>query len=206
MKNKLIVTILFVILLLTACSEKTNEDLFYDAQKKIVSLDTYMCTAEITVQGNKSPQKYIAKQWFQAPDKYKIEIDEPEDLKGKVTIYNGKRAWICHPRIGQEWLMEDFLGSVEQKMFLGHFINNFLNTENVKLDKEIIDDKEYILLHTEIPGNHPYFNKERLWFDVKSYYPYRLQVLDKDNNVRVDVKYLNFSYNENIDNKIFTIK
>ena len=202
----LTVTILFIVLLLTGCSEKTDEELLYDAQKKIVSLNTYICTAEITVYGNKSPQKYTAKQWFAAPDKYRIEIENPENLKGKVTIYNGKRAWICHPRIGQEWLMEDFLASVEQKMFLGYFINNFVNTENVKLNKEIIDDKEYILLQTEIPGNHPYFNKERLWFDIKKYYPYRLQVLDVDDNVRIDVQYLNFRYNESIDNRIFTIE
>lgn len=200
------VTILFIVLLLTGCSEKTDEELFYDAQKKIVSLNTYTCTAEVTVYGNKSPQKYTAKQWFAAPDKYRIEIENPENLKGKVTVYNGKRAWICHPRIGQEWMMEDFLASVEQKMFLGYFINNFVNTENVKLNKEIIDDKEYISLQTEIPGNHPYFNKERLWFDIEKYYPYRLQVLDVDDNVRIDVQYLNFRYNENIDNRIFTIK
>jgi outer membrane lipoprotein-sorting protein len=198
--------IVIVALLLAGCSERTNEEVFYDAQKKIVNLDTYMCTAQITVYGNKSPQNYTAKHWFAAPDKYRIEVEAPENLKGKVTIYNGKRAWTCHPRIGQEWLMENFTASPEQKMFLGYFINNFVNTENVKLTKEVMDENEYILLQTEIPGNHPYFSKEKLWFDIEKYYPYRLQVLDVDENVRIDVKYKNFRYNEKVDNRIFTIE
>jgi outer membrane lipoprotein-sorting protein len=206
LNNKLFITIIFIILLFAGCSEKTDEELFYEAQKKIVSLDTYTCTANITVYGNKNPQKYTARHWFAAPDKYRIEIENPESLKGKTTIYNGKRAWICHPRIGQDWLMENFSSSREQKIFIGYFIHNFINTETAKVNRKIIDDKEYILLQTDIPGNHPYFNKEILWFDIKKYYPVMLQVLDVNNKVRIDVKYLNFRYNEDIDDKIFTIE
>lgn len=194
------------VLLLTGCGEKTDEEIFYLAQKQIMGLDTYVCTANITVYGNKTPEQYTVKQWFKAPNKYKIEVQSPEEVKGKTTIYNGKKAFICHPRIGQEWLMEDFLDSTEQKMFLGHFISNFISTENAELSRETIEDRDYILMETEIPGNHPYFNKKKLWFDIKKYYPYRLQVVDKDDNLRIDVKYIDFRYNESIDDKFFTIK
>lgn len=206
MKNKLILIILFAILLLTGCSEKTDKEIFYDAQKKIVGIETYICTADITVYGNKKPQKYTVKQWFKAPDKCRIEIQSPESLRGKKTIYNGKRAWVSHPKIGQEWLMEKFSSSMEKKMFLGHFINNFLNTENATISRKIINDEDYIVMETEIPGNHPYFNKEKLLFDTKQYYPYRLQVFDIEDDVRIDVKFLSFSYNESIDDKIFNIR
>lgn len=206
MKNKLSIPILIIVLLLAGCSEKTDEEIFYDAQKKIVSIETYICTADITVYGNKSPQEYTVKQWFKAPDKCRIEIQGPDRIKGKTTIYNGKRAWISNPQIGQEWLMEKFSASMEQKMFLGYFINNFLNTENPTIKRKSIKDKDYIIMETEIPGNHPYFNKEKLWFDVKEYYPYRLKVFDVEDNPRIDVKFLNFSYNESIDDKVFNIR
>lgn len=206
MKNKLSIPILIIVLLLAGCSEKTDEEIFYDAQKKIVSIETYICTADITVYGNKSPQEYTVKQWFKAPDKCRIEIQGPDSIKGKTTIYNGKRAWISNPQIGQEWLMEKFSASMEQKMFLGYFINNFLNTENPTIKRKSIKDKDYIIMETEIPGNHPYFNKEKLWFDMKEYYPYRLKVFDVEDNPRIDVKFLNFSYNESIDDKVFNIR
>ncbi|MCG8539601.1 MAG: outer-membrane lipoprotein carrier protein LolA [Clostridia bacterium] len=198
--------IILMIVLLTGCVEKTDEEIFYRAQKKIVSLDTYRAKAKIRVYGNKAPEEYFVQQWFKAPDKYRTEVEEPEDVKGKITIYNGKKAWICQPRIGQEWLMEDFSNSVEQKMFLGYFIDNFLNTENPRLTRETFEDEDYILIETDIPGNHPYFNKKRLWFDIKKYYPHKLEVLDKDDNIRIDVKYVDFIYNEDIDDEIFTIK
>ncbi|WP_432665996.1 hypothetical protein R9X47_06810 [Wukongibacter baidiensis] len=206
MRRKSWIITLLMILLLAGCGEKTDEEIFYKAQKQIVSLDTYTCTAEVTVYGNKNAETYTAKQWFKSPDKYRIEIQGPEDVKGKITIYNGKRAWICHPRIGQEWLMEDFKTSVEHKIFLGYFLNNFLSTENTILDRDTVENEDYILLQTDIPGNHPYFSKEKLWFDIKKYYPYRLQVFDKDDKIRIEVKYIDFKFNEKIDNNIFSIK
>lgn len=195
-----------MILLITGCSEKTDEEIFYRAQKQMVEMKSYVCTADITVYGNKEPIKYTAKQWYKAPNKYKIEVIAPENLKGKVTIYNGKRAWVSHPRIGQEWLMEDFSNTIEQKFFLGYFLNNFLNTESPHLSRETVEDKKYILIGTDIPGNHPYFSKKRLWFDIKNYYPNKLKILDPKDNVIIDVKYIEFSFNENLDDNIFKIK
>lgn len=206
MRYKLLVILfIIIILLLASCGEKTNEEIFYEAQKVIVNLENYRCTAEITLYGNKDPETYIVRQWFMSPDKYKIESIKPQSLKGKTTIYNGNKAFICHPRIGQEWIMKDFENSLEEKMFIGHFINNFLNTESGIIRRENIDSKEYILLETEIPGNHPYFIKERLWFDVNRYYPYRLQILDKDDKLRIDVRYHDFKYNDELDENIFKI-
>lgn len=206
MKSKLCIVFFVMVLLMTGCSEKTDEEIFYKAQKQMVDMKTYICTADITIYGNKTPIKYTAKQWYKEPNKYKIEVISPENLEGKVTIYNGKRAWVSHPRIGQEWLMEDFSSTIEQKFFLGYFLNNFLSTENPQLTRETVDDKEYILIGAEIPGNHPYFTKERLWFDIKKYYPRRLQVLDTNDNVIINVEYIDFKFNENLDDNIFKIK
>lgn len=206
MRHRSWIVIFLMILLLVGCREKTDEEIFYKAQKQMVCLETYSCTAEVTIYGNKNPETYTAKQWFKSPDKYRIEVQGPEDIKGKITIYNGKKAWVCHPRIGQEWLMEDFKTSVEHKIFLGYFLSNFLSTENTIVDRRTINNEEYILLQTDIPGNHPYFNKEKLWFDIKKFYPHRLQVLDKDDKIRIEVRYIDFKFDEKIDDDMFSIK
>ncbi|MDK2918513.1 MAG: hypothetical protein PWQ37_1246 [Candidatus Petromonas sp.] len=207
LKYKVLIILFSIALLLQACREKTDEEIFYEAQKLIMNLNNYSCTAEITLYGNKSPETYVMKQWFYAPNKYKLEVKKPERLKGKITIYDGKRAWIRHPQIGQEWLMDDFENSVEQKMFLGHFIYNFVSSETGEIKKENMLKKEYVVLETEIPGNHPYFFKERLWFDIENYYPYRLEVLDQNGKIRIEINYHNFKYNEEkIKEDIFKIQ
>lgn len=197
--------IILTILLSFGCSPKTNEEILYQAQKHITNIQSYSCTARTKIHGNKEPQTYVMKQWFKAPNKYRIEIIEPEELKGKTTIYNGEKAFLSHPRIGQEWVLDSFRNSLEKKMFLGYFINNFLNTEDTKVDKEVIKGKEYILLTSFIPGNNPHFFKEQLWFDIEDYYPYRLQIINSKDEIVVDVQYYNVKINDKIEDDVFTI-
>lgn len=206
MKHKLLVVCFLLIALLTGCRAKTDKELFYEAQKHITNLSSYTCDAQITIYGNKNPETYIVKQWYKAPDKYRIEIEKPEALEGKITIYNGNRVFIKHPKIGQGWIMKSYKKTLEEKMFLGDFVHKFVSNESGEINRETINGRDYILLTTEIPGEHPYFNKEKLWFDVEKYYPYRLQVLDFNGKIRIDVKYFNFKYNQKIKEDIFKIQ
>lgn len=206
MKLRLISLLVIAIIIVTACSPKTDEEIFYDAQKKILNLNSYVCETEVKLQGNKQPSVFTAKQWYMAPDKYRIEILSPENLNGKTTIYNGKKAFVYHPRIGQNWMMQNSPDSLEEKTFLGSFMENFINSEEVKISRKKINKKEYLFLETEIPGNNPYFNKKVLWLDIEKYHPYMLQILDNKGQVRVDIKYYNFKFNEKFNEETFNIQ
>ena len=113
---------MLMLILCAGCSQKNDEELFYKTQKKIYSIDSYYCEAELTIQGNKSKQTYRVKQWFQKPNRYRVEVVEPASLKGKTTVSDGLRAWISHPEIQEEWMTRDFHNSEEQNLFLGYFI------------------------------------------------------------------------------------
>ncbi len=155
--------------------------------------------------GNKDPQQYRMTQWFRKPDQYRLEILEPEELKGNITLSDGKRAWIYHPVIEETWIMEDFRNSEKQNMFLGYFIKNSLETEQVTIKRENMNNEGYLIIETVIPGNHVYFHKERLWFCIETMEPYRLQVLDAENRTRIDVRYENFQYNPKLEDNLFRI-
>ncbi|WP_207707335.1 LolA family protein [Crassaminicella thermophila] len=205
MIKKVLIGILLM-LLIVGCSPKTEQDIFYEAQKKLNKMEGYSCQVEITSIGNKSPQKYIMKQWFKKPNKYKLELIYPENLKGKITISNGNRAWIYHPSIEQTWIMENFSNSKEQNMFLGYFLKNCLNSEKVDICTEELENQKYLVITTEIPGNHIYFHKEKLWLNQESMNPYLLQIFDMKGKLRIEVKYEKFKYNPKLQDDFFQLK
>ncbi|AOT71700.1 LolA family protein [Geosporobacter ferrireducens] len=202
-------TMLFLLILLgliiSGCAPKSDEEVYYESQKLLNKIESYCCEAQITVTGNKDPQQYRMTQWFRKPDQYRLEILEPEELKGNITLSDGKRAWIYHPVIEETWIMEDFRNSEKQNMFLGYFIKNSLETEQVTIKRENMNNEEYLIIETVIPGNHVYFHKERLWFCIETMEPYRLQVLDAENRIRIDVRYENFQYNPKLEDNLFRI-
>ncbi|WP_129598202.1 outer membrane lipoprotein carrier protein LolA [Anaerophilus nitritogenes] len=197
---------ILVIFLLGGCSPKTKEDLLYDVQKKLNQINSYTCKAEIKIHGNKDVQKYIVKQWFQKPNRYKLETIYPKHQKGKVTLFDGKRAWMYHPLIEQTFIMEDFSRSDEQNMFLGYFVKNYLESENVQIDQKTKEHKNYLLITAEIPGNHIYFHKQILWIDIDTKEPFLLEVYDASDHIRMSVKYDEFEYNPIIENDFFNIR
>ncbi|MEW9121233.1 MAG: hypothetical protein AB2421_00885 [Thermotaleaceae bacterium] len=197
--------VIFIGVFIIGCAPKTDEEIYYQSQKLLNKIDSYHCTVRIKVFGNRDPQEYRMIQWFRNPDQYKLEIIEPESLKGNITLSDGKRAWIYHPGIEETWMMEDFRNSEKQNMFLGYFIKNCLESEDAILSREKLNNEEYLLIETSIPGNHAYFNKEKLWFHIEDLKPYKLQVIDIKEQVRIQVWYEDFEYNPKLDENFFHI-
>ncbi|QZY55765.1 LolA family protein [Crassaminicella profunda] len=203
MRSRRIIWIILLIMFIVGCEPKTEQELFYKAQKKLNKMESYSCQVEIISTGNKNPEKHTMKQWFKKPNKYKLEVIGPKDSKGKMIIGNGNKAWIYHPGIEQTWMMEEFLNSEEQNMFLGYFIRNSLNSEQVKGSIEKLEKKEYIKIDTDIPGNHVYYHKERLWIDLDALEPYLLEVFDIKGEKRIEIKYSDFQYNPKLGDEMF---
>jgi len=93
----------------------------------------------------------------------------------------------------------------EKRLFLGHFIDNFFNGEESQIKRDFVNGREYIVLTTEIPGNNPHFSKEKLWFDIEEYYPFRLQILNHKNKIIVDAQYYDFKINNKLEEGLFYI-
>jgi outer membrane lipoprotein-sorting protein len=157
------------------------------------------------MKGNLTPETYIMKQWFRRPNKFKLELIEPENLNGKVTIYDGRKASIIHQQINQIWFMEDFHHSNEQNMFLGYFLQNYLESENVEIHREEKGGETFLVIDTEIPGNHVYFHRQRLWVNIEKMEPGLLQVFDASDGMTMEVRYFNFQYNPKLEDHLFTV-
>lgn len=205
MNLKVLVVAIAVVLLMVGCTPKTDTELFYELQKRLNEIESYEAQVEITSMGNKEPNKYLMKQWFKKPNMYRLEALEPESIKGKITVSDGNKAWIHHPAVDQKWMMQKFSHSEEQNMFLGYFIKNCLESENTSLAKKELEREEYLLIQTDIPGNHAYYSKEVLWLNTITMKPYLLQVFDTKNQLRIEVKYLEFEYDPKLEDSLFKI-
>ncbi|MCT4595826.1 MAG: hypothetical protein N4A57_16385 [Anaeromicrobium sp.] len=189
---------------LSACAKKTDEEIFYSSQKKLNKMESYSCEIEITSIGNKTPQKYKVRQWFKKPNMYKLEVMKPENLKGKTTLSDGDKTYIYHPQIDQIWMVQR--SSKEKNLFLGYFLDNCLKSEDSTIGTKVKDHMEYVVIDTNIPGNHPYYSKERLWIHTKNLKPAYLEIFDNKGNTRIFIEYCKFVYDPKLSEEFFRIK
>ncbi|MGF7058086.1 LolA family protein [Brassicibacter mesophilus] len=206
--KKSLVGLFFIIIvfLIQGCSKPTDEEIYYEMQKTISNIESYRCIADVKVIGNKAPSSYKAKHIFTNPNKYVIEILEPEENKGNITLYDGNQAWMYSSHVGESFLLKDYQQAKEEYLFIGYFLRNFITTEKAQVSFDKIEDKEFIVLTTEIPGNHKYRKYEKLWINKLGFIPYKLVVFDNNNNVSVEVIYSEFKYDVDLPDDQFNIR
>ncbi|SET06289.1 Outer membrane lipoprotein-sorting protein [Natronincola peptidivorans] len=203
MKVWKVVILIGILSILSACQQPTDEEIYYKIQQKLSTMESYQCTAKIYANHEDEETEYIFLQAFKVPNQYRLEVISPEGLKGNLTIYNGRTAWLQHPSINQIWKIDDFHQSQEQLMFIGYFLRNYISSKEADFETEIIEDKEYLVMNTKIPGGNYYFDHQKLWVEKKQLVPTKLYIFDEKGNARFKVYYEDFLYNPKLQETLF---
>lgn len=200
MKKIFYIMILFTALF-TSCGKTTQ---MYDVHKKIAEMKGYTSNAEIEIVGNKGTSSYKVKQYYLSPDKVRIEVLEPDFIRGKITIYDGEKWIIYNPLINQKIQVKESKNS-EEFIYLGVLQKSLLSGEEAKFKYANKDGKDYIEIKATIPGGNKYRRSVVLYVTKENYYPVFMEIFDDDNNVVVKVKYSDFVYDGNINQSLFKL-
>ncbi|MDU7904047.1 MAG: germination lipoprotein GerS, partial [Peptostreptococcaceae bacterium] len=103
--------------------------------------------------------------------------------------YKKDKIIVTNPEIKDKLIIPN-VGKDSQHLFIGDFIENYLQGEEVKIDMK----DGYLILMVSITGNTKYFSKQILYIDSKENYPAKLEILDQEGNTRFIVNYSDFKY------------
>lgn len=196
--------IILIILCLPGCGRK-NEG-FSKVNIMLSGMNSYTVTAEIIVNGNRAAESYNVKQYFKYPDKYRLEVLNPADKRGKITAYDGNKLWIYQPGIRQFYVIENYKEPEESTMFPGYFAKKLFCGENAEYSIKRIENRDYIAVKVDMPGGNNYRKCQVMYFNRDSAVPVKMEILDSKGNTSVTVYYREFSYNEKVDDKLFLIE
>lgn len=187
-----ILSLMAVVLIIgVGCQKRqsTKEEVYKNFQKKITNMSSYKCKADIEVIGNKESQKYSLIHEYTDENHFKLKVLQPEHIKGKTIEYKGNKIIVTNPNVNDKVVMDN-VGEDSQHLFIGDFIKNYMQGEDIKIDLK----NGSLKLTTSIPGNTKYFYKQILYINSKKNYPTKLEILDQEGNRRFEVNYSNFEY------------
>ena len=203
-KASAVVITLILMLSLTSCR---GGSVSHDNYKKIYdvysNIESFTAEAEITVKSNLTENTYSVKQYYLAPDNYKMEILSPANLSG--TGYS-----FCDGRInmqssyGEVFSLEDYVPEDKSYVFINDFFEGYYKSEDafVETGKTSLNDECTVLKNVLSEGN-PYRYSQCMWISNRDFTPRKLVTYDMDNNEVLTVIYKKFSINENLKKDIF---
>lgn len=202
---KLLLIFLIACSVLTSCSPKTaNKEA--DIQRLLMKLKSYSCDVVFAVTNNKSTNVYKAKHLYKSPGKYRIEMLEPNELKGQTTVFNGDKAYIYHPQIKTYLETTNFNHSIEYSSFLGSFIQCFKDNGGARFKLECLKDMQCYVLEVELQGENPYRATQKVYINADNITPVKLEILDGKNNLTAQVLYENFKINPPLEDELFEMQ
>jgi len=158
---------------------KSEEDIIND----ILNMKSYNAKLDITIKTNKNETKYVVKQRLEE-GKAIQEVEEPQNIAGVVTEYDGNNLKITNNKLDLETAFENYQYIVENRLWLDSFIEEYNNSNTSKQGSK---DNEIIL---EVKNNaNPYNVIKKLYISKETGKPSKMIVQDINQKTLVYILY-----------------
>lgn len=160
-------------------------------EKKLNKYKGYTCKASMKFYSGEKDSEYLIREKYSAPDKYRLEILEPKESKGIIILNTKGKIFIEHPSINQSISLVS-IKSLNKQMLIGDFFDNISKAK--MLSSEKLDKKRYLVFEFNLEDKNKYRNLGKIWIDSKNYTPYKLNILDENGSLQVEIIYEKFKF------------
>ena len=160
---------------------KSSNDLIED----ILNISSYEAQLEVTINSNKTTNKYLLEQYYIKPNLSKQIVKQPSNIKGLEIIYDGNKLEIKNTNLGLSKIYENYTYLNENMLWLNFFI------ETCNTNKHIIHETENeVILNTKI-GKY----NGKLYINKKTNLPTKIEILDNSNQAKIYIEYKEIKLN-----------
>ena len=161
-------------------SNKTNQEI----EEYILNISSYEADIEVEVQSNKNTTKYKLKQSYVSPNIEKQTVEEPSNIQGLQTVYDGNKLTITNTKLNLSTVYENYPYITNNYLWLNSFIEDYKNSQKRKLYEE----GNQLVMEVSLEDN-PYVYSKKLFINKNESKITKLVVQDKNQKNLVYILY-----------------
>lgn len=200
MYNKKIYALISLILLgiilgitvVVKCSKKTTDEAHI--LELLNDIKAYRSSITIEVKNDRENIKYEGNQVYKKNIGYKLMLND-----SRTFVFRGDDILVKDSESTRSYTLDKSFDEVFKYGFVGEFISLVYTNEELEFEKETIDNKEYYVITTIIPGSNNNIYKGRMYYSLEDYGPKKILILDINNEERVVFTYRNFNWTDKIE-------
>lgn len=198
MRKSIIVLTVILMMMLVACG-KNNHSAYSEIYESYGNIENYCAVVEVKVTGDKTASEYKARQYYVAPDLYRLDFVS-EGMSDISCVLNGERLYFKDPD-GNVTEFDKYIPEEKYYIFIADFMERYVKSETAK---NISKGSETVLELRESDEN-PQRASMKLYIDNKTQCPKRLETYNENGEKVIEAKFSDFKMNTKIDKKIFEI-
>ena len=178
--------------IVTACGEKSQEDVIKDLEEKLDELTGYKTNATMTLQTGDEPQIYAVEIWHESPSAYRVVLNHTEKDQSQIILRNEEGVFVLTPALNKSFRFQsDWPENNSQVYLYESLINDIL----IDPEREFSATEDYYKFQTNTNYTNKNLNQQEVTLNKKELTPRSVQVMDAELSVLVEVEFEDFELN-----------
>jgi outer membrane lipoprotein-sorting protein len=206
MKKKLFMLALglITVLVLSACGEKSQDDVVKALNGKLEDLGGYKAKAQMTLQMGTDPHTYDVEIWHKKPDFYRVDLKNAQKDQNQMILRNEEGVFVLTPALNKSFKFQSDWPQNSSQAYLYESL-----VKDIDEDKEakFTSTKDHYVFETKTRyQNHKMLPYQEITLNKKDLTPVSVKVMDSDRNPLVTVAFSDVTFNATFDKNDFNVQ
>jgi outer membrane lipoprotein-sorting protein len=188
----LIMSVVVASLLLTACGEKTQEDVISDLERNLDELTGYKTKASMTLQTGEEPQVYDVEVWFKSPSFYRVALNHTEKDQSQIILRNEEGVFVLTPALNKSFRFQSDWPENNSQVYL---YESLMNDILMDPERAFTATEDHYTFQTNTNYTNKNLNQQEVRLNKKDLTPASVKVMDAELSILVEVAFEDFQLN-----------
>lgn len=200
----LLLTGLLAVLILSACGQKTQQDIVTGLDEKAKEYTSYKAKAKMTIETGSEPQVYNVEIWHKKPSLYRVYLENPKKDQNQVILRNENGVFVLTPSLNKSFRFQsDWPNNSSQVYLFESLVKDVQNDSDAVFTAK---EKKYVFETKTNYQHNKMLPTQEITFNKKDMSPSSVKVMDTDRKVMVKVEFSSFEFNKQFDKESFDEK
>ncbi|HLU22910.1 MAG TPA: outer membrane lipoprotein carrier protein LolA [Bacillaceae bacterium] len=197
----LVIALIAVIAILSACGTKSQEDVTKDLQEKAEELKGYKATAKMTLAVGNEPHSYDIDIWHNKPGDYRVHLKNEKKNQSQMILRNKTGVYVLTPALNKSYKFQsDWPKNSSQAYLYESLVADILADSEAKFKAT----KEHYVFETKTRyQNKNMLPNQEITFKKDTLEPVSVKVMDANQNPVVTVEFSKMEFNPKFDKNSF---
>lgn len=194
---------IMLLLVLSACGSKSQQEVVADLEKKLEKLEGYKAEATVQLKAGEEPKTFNVDVWYKKPQHYLISLTNEKESTSQMILKNDEGVFVLTPHLNKSYRFQsDWPKNGSQWYLYESLITDILNDSEPQFETT---DKHYVFT-TKTNYDHRDLQKQKITLTKKDLEPVSVQIMGQDDNVLVDMKFDKVNFAPEFDEGAFDLQ
>lgn len=189
--------------ILSGCGGKNSEtEVIEKFEKKVNGVKSYSIEGSMEISNNEETYTYKVNVDYKYEDQYKVKLTNTVNNHEQVILKNSDGVYVVTPALNKSFKFQsEWPENSSQSYLLGSLLQDIKNTKEPTVDS----NEEYFIVNADVKyPNNSNLVSEKIYFDKDNNLK-EVQVLNKDGNAAIRMKFETIKYSAKFDENNFNL-